>query len=377
MGIRKFGPRHWLGGAVVAWGIVTIGMGFVTNRQGLAGMRALLGAFEAVLFPGGAFLISCWYPRHEMAQRLSWFYSCSIAVTGFAAVISWAISHLDLRAGLRGWQWIFVIWGIFTVVVGAFGWLFLVDFPDKAKFLTPQQREFMITRIDRDRGDAIPDKITWPKFLRYAKDLKIWLFAYVFCGTTLAGYQIAFFLPAILASMGFNNMEIQLLVCPVYVWAIVPAMVTARLSDRLRLRGPFLIFNTVCLVIGATLFWQLGQNQKGARLFGVFLAFGGTTALIPQVVSWSQTSVRLQSKRAFSSALVVAFGGVGGVIAGVAFMEKEAKRGYPTGMTVSISLQSSNVVVILGLMAWFKYQNRRADRGEVVLEEAAGFRYQL
>jgi hypothetical protein len=56
--------------------------------------------------------------------------------------------------------------------------------------------------------------ITWHKFFKYAQDIKIWLFAYIFLGCTLGGYQIAFFLPAILASMGFNNMEIQLLVCP-------------------------------------------------------------------------------------------------------------------------------------------------------------------
>ncbi|TXT04716.1 uncharacterized protein COLE_07535 [Cutaneotrichosporon oleaginosum] len=377
MGLRKYGVRHWLGAAVVAWGIVTIGMGFVKNRHGLAGLRALLGVFEAVLFPGGSFLISCWYPRHEMAQRMSWFYSTSIAVTGFAAILSWCMSHLDLKGGLRGWSWIFVIWGLVTVVVGAVAWVFLVDFPDKATFITEEQRHWVKTRINRDRGDAVADKITWPKFFRYAGDLKIWLFAYIFMGTTLGAYQIAFFLPAILASMGFTNMEIQLLVCPVYVWAVVPAMISARLSDRFRVRGPVLLANNVCLVIGATIFWKLPLTQKGARLFGVFLAFGGITALIPMIVSWSQTSVRRQSKRGFSSALVVAFGGVGGILASVAFMEREAKAGYPTGMTLSIALQSSNVVGILGLMAWFKYQNGRADRGVVVLEESESFRYQL
>lgn len=377
IGLRKYGVRTWLGAAVVAWGIVTIGMGFVKDRHGLAGLRAILGVFEAVLFPGGSFLISCWYPRHEIAERMSWFYSSSVAVTGFAAILSWCISHLDHRGGLRGWSWIFVLWGIITVVVGAAAWILLVDFPDKATFITEEERHFVKTRIDRDRGDAVPDKITWPKFLRYARDVKIWVFAYVFMGTTLGGYQIAFFLPAILASMGFSNMEIQLLVCPVYVWSVIPAMVSARLSDHFRVRGPVLLFNTICLVVGATIFWKLPLSQKGARLFGVFLAFGGITALIPMVVSWSQTSVRLQSKRGFSSALVVAFGGVGGILASVAFMEKEAKQGYPTGMKLSIALQSSNVVCICGLMAWFKRQNSRADRGEIILEGAEGFRYQL
>jgi hypothetical protein len=73
----------------------------------------------------------------------------------------------------------------------------------------------------------------------------------------------------------------------------------------------------------------------------------------------------------------VAFGGVGGILASVAFMEKEAKAGYPTGMTLSVALQGSNVVCICGLMAWFKYQNGRADRGETILEESETFRYQL
>ncbi|BEJ18112.1 hypothetical protein CspHIS471_0703890 [Cutaneotrichosporon sp. HIS471] len=377
IGLRKFGVRHWLGAAVVSWGAVTVGMAFVKNRHGLAGLRAFLGVFEAVLFPGGAYLISCWYPRAEIAQRMSWFYCTSIVVTGFASIISWCISHLDHKGGLRGWQWIFIIWGLLTMAVGGIAWLVLVDFPDKATFITEEQRVFVKTRIERDRGDSVADKLTWHKVLNYATDIKIWVFAYIFMGTTMGAYQIAFFLPPILSTMGFNNMEIQLLVCPVYVYAIIPAIGSARLSDHFGKRGPFVLFNTICLIIGSVIFWKLPLSQKGARLFGVFLAYGGITALIPMIVSWSQTSVRRQSKRAYSSAVVVAFGGVGGILASVAFIEKESKIGYPTGMTLSIALQSSNAVCIMGLMAWFKYQNDKAERGEVVLEDSDGFRYQL
>lgn len=75
LGLRKVGPRWWLPTAGLLWGIVLLGMGFVNNWEGLVALRAILGVFEAVLFPGATFLLSCWFLRREMARRLTAFFS--------------------------------------------------------------------------------------------------------------------------------------------------------------------------------------------------------------------------------------------------------------------------------------------------------------
>lgn len=104
IGLRKFGPRLWLGTSVVLWGIVMLGMGFVTNWRQLAGLRALLGVFEATLFPGASFLIACWYPRRSMATRTVFFYLVSVVVGNFSSILGYGISLMHGTRGMSGWQ---------------------------------------------------------------------------------------------------------------------------------------------------------------------------------------------------------------------------------------------------------------------------------
>jgi MFS family permease len=102
VGLRKFGARWWLGTAVILWGIVMMCMGFVRTWNALAGLRALLGVFEAVLFPGAAFLIACWYPRKQMALRNTAFYVMSVVVSGLSATLAYGLSQMHGTAGKEG-----------------------------------------------------------------------------------------------------------------------------------------------------------------------------------------------------------------------------------------------------------------------------------
>lgn len=118
------------------------------------------------------------------------------------------------------------------------------------------------------------------------------------------------------------------------------------------------------------------MSQKGARYAGVFIAVGGGNANVGLLISWFQTSIRKQSKRAVGSALVILWGGIGGILAGVTFMQKEAKRGYPTGIYICLSLNAFVAVGSIALSMFYRYQNRRADRGLAVLEGDEKFRFQ-
>jgi MFS family permease len=376
LGLRKFGAKWWLGTATVLWGIVMIGMGFVTNWQSLVALRAVLGIFESCLFPGAAFLISCWYPRHQMAMRNSFFYCLSIVLSGLSSIMAWGISQLHTRNNLHGWQWIFIIQGALTVFIGFMGYLFITDFPDKAHFLTDHQKNIIITRIQRDRGDAEVDKLTMPLFWEYLFDFKLWLFGFFFGSTTLGSYSLAYFLPGILAQMGFSNALAQILVAPPYVWCIVPCVAVSMFSDKTRMRAAGISFNAICLIVGTCMYSQLPIGQKAARYTGIFLAIGGCNSNVPLILAWAQSSIRRQSKRGFASALIVAWGGVGGILSGVVFMEKEAKKGYPTGVYLTLALNSCVVLFSMALMLYFKWMNRRADRGLTVIEGSPAFRYQ-
>lgn len=95
------------------------------------------------------------------------------------------------------------MYGVITIAIGIAAIILLVDFPDKASFLTPEERNIVTTRIERDRRDAVPDPLTFKKCLIYLAEIRTWLFGIFFCSAALGVYALAYFLPTILHSMGF------------------------------------------------------------------------------------------------------------------------------------------------------------------------------
>lgn len=196
IGMRKFGAPVWLGGATVLWGIVMTMMGLSKTADHLIAMRAILGIFEAALFPGAVYLLSSWYLRHEVQKRVSIFYSFSVLASGLSAILAYGLAHIKMypvdtrlirtRGYLgEGWRSIFFLEGIATVLLGVAGYFLLVSFPEQAKFLTPEQKQMVTARIDMDRADATPDGLTLKKVGTYAIDLKLWTFAIQFFSATL------------------------------------------------------------------------------------------------------------------------------------------------------------------------------------------------
>ncbi|BEI84447.1 hypothetical protein CcaverHIS002_0410510 [Cutaneotrichosporon cavernicola] len=377
IGLRYFGVRNWLSAAVFLWGIIMICMGFAPNWNTLAGLRAVLGVFEAALFPGCAYLLSCWYPRRSMASRNVLFYTSSAVLGNFATILGYAFSLMNGTRGLSGWSWIFIWFGILTVIIAIIAYFALVDFPDRATFLSEEERHLVLTRIQRDRADSVHDPLTWTKIVKYSKDFKPWLFAWFFMSATVSSYALAYFLPVILADLGFTNVQSMVLNIPPNAWSVIPALVTGYIADKFRhMRAAVVIFSAICIIVGTAMYSQLGANQKVARYAGIFIAVQGGNCNVPLVLSWAQTSIRAQSKRAFMAAVVVCFGGLGGILASVAFNQNEAKKGYRSGVIFTMVINAVTVIGAAVLHFWMRNQNRRAERDSKVLEEDVNFRYQ-
>jgi len=168
----------------------------------------------------------------------------------------------------------------------------------------------------------------------------------------------------------------MLLGTPAYFWAVIPAIGSGRISDRVRgMRAAMICVNALFIIVGTIMYSQIKTN-KVARFVGIFFAVGGGNANIPLIVAWQQTAVRAQSKRAFSSALTIAFGGTGGILGSVLFFNREAKKGFPTGVWFTVGVNVATILVAIGLRFWMQHKNRKADRGEILIEGLEGFRYQ-
>ena len=116
-----------------------------------------------------------YYRRHELQWRFNLFFSASIIAGAFSGLLAYAIAHMDGIAGYGGWRWIFILEGIFTVIVAVGSYWLIPDWPETAKFLKEDERELLIRRLALDRSDAHMDHWNKKTAKRVFSDPKIYL----------------------------------------------------------------------------------------------------------------------------------------------------------------------------------------------------------
>jgi len=377
---RNIGPRPFLATITFCWGVVMIGFGFPKVWTSMIPLRMILGVLEAGFFPGCVYLISTWYSRYDLQKRYSVFYLIGCLASACSGILAFGLMQMSGVAGLLGWRWIFIMEGILTCLIGIAGYFFLVDFPDKASktawnFLSEQECNFIIRRINKDRDDATLEPWSFKKWISSGADLKIWGFAMIFFCLTTVTYAIAYFLPIILReNMGYSVGSAQCLVAPPYAFAGIVMFATAWVADKYHLRGPILVFNATMGLIGLPIMGF--HSNQGVRYFGVFLVTAGSNANIPACMAYQANNIRGQWKRAFCSATLVGFGGIGGIAGSLVFRSQDAPN-YRPGIYAAIACNTLIIIIVAINTVYFRSQNKKAERGLKVLEGSHGFRYTL
>ncbi|KAH9485504.1 MFS transporter prlL [Psilocybe cubensis] len=264
--LRRLGAINWLAFLVVSWGLVQLSMGFVPTWGYLALCRVLLGAFEAGFFPAMVYIITTWYTRHEVQTRIAAFYIVGVVVGGFSAIFAYVLSLLRGRLGVSGWAWIFIIEGAITVAFGIIAWFFLPGFPDQNTFLNEEETAFILQRVEKDRGDSMPDILTKDKIVLHLLDWTIWAYGIMYMCATLPAYAISFFVTNILRGMGWSITASLLLSAPPYLFAALSILLFAWVSDKYRQRAVLIAIQSVITIIGLVL--TAYTKQAGWRYAG-------------------------------------------------------------------------------------------------------------
>ncbi|KXN87484.1 hypothetical protein AN958_08789, partial [Leucoagaricus sp. SymC.cos] len=371
--LRNLGVSNWLTFCVVSWGAVQLAMGFVRSWEHLALCRVLLGAFEAGFFPGLVFVISTWYTRHEVQKRLGAFYLVSILTGGFSPIFAYVLTFLGGKRDIPAWAWIFIVEGAITVLFGIVSWFFIPDFPDQNNFLTQEETKLVLERVERDRGDSVPDELTLSKILQHLQDWKIWAFGLMYFCAAVPAYAIGFFVTIILRSMGWSIQYSLLLSAPPYVFAAISLMFFAWLSDKYRQRAIFIALQTGLTLLG--LFLTGFGDCASWRYFGIFLANAGSAGCIPGILAYSANNTISHSKRAVSTAMIISFGGIGGIFATTVFRQVDFPR-YIMGIYATIACQLLLLVLLAGTTTYFRQENQKAQLG-CQIEGQTRFMYTL
>ncbi|KAK9762808.1 hypothetical protein K7432_011102 [Basidiobolus ranarum] len=357
--LKKYSPSRWIARIMVTWGACTMAMAAVTNFPGMMVCRLFLGIAEAGLFPGIVFYLTFWYTRKEQCSRVALFFSAATLAGAFGGVLAYGITHMDGLHGVSGWQWIFIIEGAPTVVLGVVTWFYLPNSAATAKWLTPRQRELVELRLSHDQVAVSTSHFDKQQFLEAVTDVKVWMYSLLYIGIVLPLYSIALLLPTIVRDLGFTDVTAQLLTAPPYAFGFVFTIGMAFHSDHQHERGYHLIGQSLLGIVGYILLLVLKDTI--ALYAAACITTMGVFSCIPLSLGWLSNNIYGSTKAATATAMVISLGNIGGIIAGQLYRKEEAPHYIPS-QTINMCMLILTAVVSLLLRCYLNRQNLKMNK---------------
>ena len=236
--LERVGARVWIARIMISWGIVSAAFAFIPSISGATGLpnkavfyslRLLLGACEAGFFPGIIFYLTLWFPAVYRARVISFF----MLAIPISSIIGSPISGMLLSMtgwGLDGWQWLFILEGVPSVLVGLAVLVYLTDFPRQARWL--QQDEIAWLEGVQATEKRNKEKVEHLSLFQALTDTRILLCALVYFCLNAASYGVAFFLPTIIKGFGVSDTQTGLLAALPFVFGGIGMVLLGRHSDR-------------------------------------------------------------------------------------------------------------------------------------------------
>lgn len=233
--VERWSARKWFARILVTWGACSMAMALVQTPTQFYIVRFLLGLAEAGFFPGVIVYFSHWFPRKDRARAMTgMLIGIPVSLSAGAYLSRWLLEQNGL--GLVGWQWVFVAEGAPAVLLGIVVPFLLTDRPHQAKWLTPEEREWLETTLEAERRETEAQGVMRTRdVLRFRT---VWLLGLGIFFTNVGGYAFVFWLPTtvkgLLGGMGRDASDANVLNWSslVYLCGLVGVIVSGWVSDR-------------------------------------------------------------------------------------------------------------------------------------------------
>ena len=227
--LHKVGARVWIARIMITWGVISALMMLVTTPTMFYVMRFLLGAAEAGFFPGIILYLTYWYPA-ERRGRVTATFMTAVALSGVIGgpLSGYIMKNMSGMHGLAGWQWMFLLEGIPSVLIGIAVLFLLDDRISHAKWLTDAEKVLLQRNIKAEEGK----KEDLPIFQTLTSG-RVWLMGLIYFSFVMGLYGISFWLPTIIKATGVKDvLDISLLTAIPYGFAVVAMVLVGRSADR-------------------------------------------------------------------------------------------------------------------------------------------------
>lgn len=283
--LEKVGAKIWIARIMITWGIISAAFMFVSTPFWFYTLRFLLGVAEAGFFPGIILYLTYWFPGDRRAKVVALFMTAIAMANVIGSPVSGAImQYMDGYNGWRGWQWLFLLEGLPSVLVGILVLVLLDDGPKKAKWLTQPERDFIAERIAADNA-AKGSHHGKHDLVAAFKDLRVWAFSLVYLAGVTGFYAVNFWMPTIIQELGMKNdeyLKVGLLSMIPWGVAAVAMVLNGMHSDRTGERRWHAAGGLLVAIVGMLILAFVPKHE-------VVLSLAGLTLITSGILSWVAT----------------------------------------------------------------------------------------
>lgn len=317
LALVRFGARRWIARIMVTWGLIATGFAFVNSETTLYIGRILLGIAEAGFFPGIMLYLTWWFPRAVRVRLMGLFFIAVPVSAALGAPVSGAIiQYMHGFLGLDGWRVMFLIEGAPTVALGIAAWFYLTDRPRQAKWLSPDEREWLHSTMAAEHSATAEGGHTSVR--QSLRDARVWILGLVYFGLGYGLLALSFFLPTIVAGFAksfnttFSIFESALIVAIPFALGAIAVVIWSRHSDKTGERIWHVVLPTLLAAI--TIPVALYMDSPASAMAVICLTAIGIFAAFP--VFWYLPSTFLTGAAAATGIAVVnTMGAVSGFVA--------------------------------------------------------------
>jgi len=305
----RVGARRWISRIMISWGLVAAAMALVQGPTSFIVIRFLLGAAEAGFFPGVILYLTYWFPQQYRARMIAAFIVAVPVSLALGGPISTAILQMDGLAGLKGWQWLFILEGLPTMLVGLLFLKVMPDRPSEAKWLSIAERTALQNAIDSDQRAVAA--VHGLSVLQSLADPRVLALAFIWFANTTANLGLAFFLPQILKGLGLTDMQTGMMTSVPYIFGTLGIVAFGLFSDRYNERRWTLCVALALTAVGLT----AAGLMSGSLLAVAVMAVAAVGIYGAKPPFWPLPSTFLAGNAAAAGiALINSIGNLGGFV---------------------------------------------------------------
>ncbi|NIF80463.1 MFS transporter [Paraburkholderia sp. Cy-641] len=308
--LNRFGARIWITRIMLSWAIVSALTAFAYDKWSFYGVRFILGLAEAGFFPGVLIYITWWFPARYRSRIVAWFMSAGILAQIIGPPIGGALMGMPRTLGLDGWQWLFIVEALPSILTAFLFLLFLTDRPKDARWLNSESRAWLEKQLAVEKEKQEEEQTF--TLLSALVSPKVWLLSFVQFGHQYAGYGLLFFMPLIVKGMGVSHQWIGSVTAIPFILGFMFMIPWGASSDR---TGERIWHSSVTLFVTAAAMLIckfLGASHSVWLMVVLCVAMIGQLSFAP--CFWSIPASMLTGTAAAGGiALINALGNLGGL----------------------------------------------------------------